>query len=94
MAGAADLDGCAHGQFGRIDDGFPFFKDGCFRQGRVPGAFAVAGFAGDAGLDKCFFFHIKAGGVTSTAFERPGSLVPVGLVVVDPAVGLGVILNR
>ena len=55
VAGTADLDGHAHGQLGRVDDGLALFKHSCFGQGRMPGALPVAGFAGDARLDKSFF---------------------------------------
>ena len=94
VAGAADLLGNPHRQLGRVDYGIAFFKHGGFGQSRMPGASAVAGFTGDARLVEGLFFQIHTGRVAATALQQPGTLVPVIFMIIYPAMGLCVVLNR
>ena len=93
VAGPADLNSHTHGQLGRIDNGLALFKDGGLGQSGMPGAFAVTGLAGDARFYKGVFLQIHTGGMTTAALQQPGPFVPVFLVVIDPAMGIRVVLD-
>jgi hypothetical protein len=75
MAGAADLHRHPHGEFGGIDDGGPFFENFGLWQGCVPGTLAVAGFAGNTGLNKSILLQ--------TASSILPRCIPIGLVVLS-----------
>ena len=81
------------GQLGRIDDSLALFENRSFRKGRVPGAFAVTGLTGDPRFHKGIFFQIDTSGMATAAFQQPRPFVPVFLMVIDPAMGIGVVLN-
>ena len=93
VAGAADFRRYPRGKLGRVDDGLPLLEDGRLGQRRVPGALPVAGLAADGGLNEFLLVEVDPGGVAAAALEQPGVLFPGGLVVVHPAVGVGVVLN-
>ncbi len=90
MAAAADLNSGAARKFGRVDDGFALFEQCGFGQSHMPGTGTVACFAADARFGEGALLGIvgiqlDTRGVTTTALEQPGPLLPVVFVIVYPA---------
>ena len=54
----------------------------------------MAGLAADGGFDEFLLVDVDAGRMAAAALEQPGILIPGGLVVVHPAMGVGIVLNR
>ena len=90
VARAANLNGGAHGQVGRVDDVLGEFTGfGIY----VLVAGAVAGLAAHAGFREGFLLVVEPGDVAAAAVLQPGALFPVVGMVGNPAARFEIVLG-
>ena len=93
VAGSADLGSESRRKTGRVDDGQPFVKNRRFGQGHIVGTGSVAGLAADTRFRERVLVQIDTHGMTTGAVLGPGALVPLIFIIVNPVIGLGIVLN-